>query len=176
MWSVQDNLILLKRNNFSWSYFFPLENRTFKKIPQDLRLYSLVYTVKYSVITSCRYSFLYDIHDKCLQVADICFTMINFMHRTDFVSIFFLSVQFSSVHSLSCVWLFATPWTAAHPAPLSMGFSRQEHWSGFCHFLLQGIFPTQRSNPGLLHCRQILHHLSHLLYPTPWIWNDIWSK
>ena len=28
-----------------------------------------------------------------------------------------------------------------------------------CHFLLQGIFPTQRSNPGLLHCRQILCHL-----------------
>jgi len=27
-----------------------------------------------------------------------------------------------------------------------------------CHFLLQGIFPTQGLNPGLLHCRQILHH------------------
>ena len=25
-----------------------------------------------------------------------------------------------------------------------------------CHFLLQGIFPTQRSNPGLLHCKQLL--------------------
>ena len=30
-----------------------------------------------------------------------------------------------------------------------------------CHFLLQGIFPIQGSNPGLLHCRQILYHLSH---------------
>ena len=30
-----------------------------------------------------------------------------------------------------------------------------------CHFLLQGIFPTQGLNPGLLHCRQTLHHLSH---------------
>ena len=30
-----------------------------------------------------------------------------------------------------------------------------------CHFLLQGIFPTQGSNPGLLHCRQILYCLSH---------------
>ena len=28
---------------------------------------------------------------------------------------------------LSCVWLFATPWTIAHQAPLSMGFSRQEY-------------------------------------------------
>ena len=32
--------------------------------------------------------------------------------------------------SLSRVQLLATPWTAAHQAPLSMGFSRQEHWSG----------------------------------------------
>ena len=31
-----------------------------------------------------------------------------------------------------------------------------------CHFLLQRIFPTQGLNPGLLHCRQILYHLSHL--------------
>ena len=30
-----------------------------------------------------------------------------------------------------------------------------------CHSLLQGILPTQGSNPGLLHCRWILHHLSH---------------
>ena len=30
----------------------------------------------------------------------------------------------------SHVQLFATPWTAAHQAPLSMGFSRQEYWSG----------------------------------------------
>ena len=30
-----------------------------------------------------------------------------------------------------------------------------------CHFLLQGIFQTQGSNPGLLHCRQTLYHLSH---------------
>ena len=34
------------------------------------------------------------------------------------------------VKSLSRVRLFATPWTAAHQAPPSMGFSRQEYWSG----------------------------------------------
>ena len=33
------------------------------------------------------------------------------------------------VKSLSRVWLLATPWTVAHQAPLSMGFSRQEYWS-----------------------------------------------
>ena len=38
------------------------------------------------------------------------------------------------VKSLSCVWLFATPWTAAHQAPLSMGFSKQDYWSGFISF------------------------------------------
>ena len=34
------------------------------------------------------------------------------------------------VKSLSHIWLFMTPWTVAHQAPLSMGFSRQEYWSG----------------------------------------------
>ena len=34
------------------------------------------------------------------------------------------------VKLLSQVWLFATPWTVAYQAPLSMGFSRQEYWSG----------------------------------------------
>ena len=34
------------------------------------------------------------------------------------------------VKSLSRVRLVATPWTAAYQAPLSMGFSRQEYWSG----------------------------------------------
>ena len=34
------------------------------------------------------------------------------------------------VKSLSCVRLFTTPWTAAYQAPPSMGFSRQEYWSG----------------------------------------------
>ena len=34
-----------------------------------------------------------------------------------------------------------------------------------CHFLLQGIFPTQRLNPGLLHCRQTLYRLSRQRSP-----------
>ena len=48
-----------------------------------------------------------------------------------------VAISFSSagkwkvrVKSLSCVRLLATPWTAAHQAPPSMGFSRQEYWSG----------------------------------------------
>ena len=34
------------------------------------------------------------------------------------------------VKLISCIWLCATPWTAALQASLSMGFSRQEYWSG----------------------------------------------
>ena len=40
------------------------------------------------------------------------------------------------------------------------GFSRQDNWSGFLA-LLQRIFPTQRSDPGLPHCRWILYQLRH---------------
>ena len=40
------------------------------------------------------------------------------------------------------------------------GFSRREYSVG-CHVLLQGIFPTQGSNPVLPHYRWILYHLSH---------------
>ena len=52
--------------------------------------------------------------------------------------------------SLSDICLFATPWTVACQAALSMAFSRQEYWSGF-HVLLQGILLIQGSNPRLLH-------------------------
>ena len=39
-----------------------------------------------------------------------------------------------------------------------------------CHALLQGIFPTQGSNLGLPHCRQILYHLSHRASPRILEW------
>ena len=51
--------------------------------------------------------------------------------------------------------LFVTPRTVAYQAPPSMGFSRQEYWSRL-PFPSPGIFLTQGSNPGLLHCRQTL--------------------
>ena len=47
-----------------------------------------------------------------------------------------------------------------HQASPSMGFSRQEYWSGL-PFPSPGNFPTQGSNPGLPHCRQTLYRLSH---------------
>ena len=66
----------------------------------------------------------------------------------------------SEAKPLSCVQLFATAWTIAYQAPLSIGFSRQGCWSGL-PFPSSGIFLTQGLNLGLPHCRQMLYHLSH---------------
>ena len=46
--------------------------------------------------------------------------------------------------SLSCIWFFATPWTVAIQASLSMEFSRQEYWSG-----LPFPSPEELPNPGV---------------------------
>ena len=51
------------------------------------------------------------------------------------------------VSSLSRVRLFVTPWTVAYQAPPSMGFSRQEYWSGV-PFLSPGDLPDPGIEPG----------------------------
>ena len=53
----------------------------------------------------------------------------------------------SEVKSLSCVQLFATLWTVAYQAPPSMGFSRQEYWSGL-PFPSPGDLPDPEIEPG----------------------------
>jgi len=58
---------------------------------------------------------------------------------------------------LSHIGFFVTLWTVAHQAPLSMGFSRQEHWSGL-PFSTPGFLPDSGSNEHFL-------HLLHWLYP-----------
>ena len=64
------------------------------------------------------------------------------------------------IWSLSRVQLFATPWSVATRLLCPWGFSKQEYWSGLpCPPL--GDLPNQGIKPGLLHCRQILYHLSH---------------
>ena len=62
-------------------------------------------------------------------------------------------VSITGTQSLSCIQLFATPWTVTGQAPLSLEFSRQYFGAG-CHFLLQGIFLTQGS---VLHVLCLLH-------------------
>ena len=51
------------------------------------------------------------------------------------------------VRLLSCVRLFATPWKVAYQAPPSMGFSRQEYWSGL-PFPSPGDLPYPGNKPG----------------------------
>ena len=63
------------------------------------------------------------------------------------------------VKSLSRAWLLATPWTAAYQAPPSMGFSRQEYWSG-----LPLPSPTILSN-GLIRTIPWHWHLGVILSP-----------
>ena len=60
--------------------------------------------------------------------------------------------------SHSIVSSSATPWTVARQAGVG------------CHVLLQGIFPTQGLNPGLLHCGWILYQLSYRESPRILEW------
>ena len=62
------------------------------------------------------------------------------------------------VKSLSCIQLLATPWTAAYQASVSMGFSRQEYWSGVPFY----CFPPFRC---IVHLRR-LSYLSLLFFGT----------
>ena len=71
----------------------------------------------------------------------------------EWVSIFFSNAWKwkVKVKSLSRVQLFVTPWTAAYQAPLSMGFSRQEYWSGVplpspCYILGLNKCPSQEKS------------------------------
>ena len=66
--------------------------------------------------------------------------------------------MFSSVQSLSHVQLFVTLGTVAYQDPLD---SPGKSTGAGCHFLVQGIFPTQGLNLGLPLCRQTLYPLSY---------------
>ena len=92
-------------------------------------------------------------------------TLIPFLQRTHFPPIVFLQLAvLCCAQLLSCVQLFATPWTVALQAPLSMEFSRQEYWSGLpcpppedlpnqgINFLNPGLphLPSQLPGKGIL--------------------------
>ena len=67
------------------------------------------------------------------------------------------------VKSLSRIWLLATPWTAAHQAPPSMGFSRQEYWSGV-------LLPSPGGNWGRFKPwkTEVNHRATHFSRCLPW--------
>ena len=64
---------------------------------------------------------------------------------------------------ISCLVMSDSLWPHwLQPARLFCPWSSLGKKNGVgCHSFLQGIFPTQKLNVGLLHCRQILYHLSH---------------
>ena len=71
--------------------------------------------------------------------------------------------QFLKVKVFSCSVVsdfFVTPWIVVHQTSLFMEFSRPNTGVGG-YSRLQGILSTQGQNPGVLHCKQILYHLSH---------------
>ena len=80
-------------------------------------------------------------------------------------NIYWMSRMYASMyaHLLSCVWLFGTLWTVAHQTPLSMGFPRQECWSGL-PFLPPGDLPDPGINLSLLNLLYSLP-LNHLENP-----------
>ena len=63
----------------------------------------------------------------------------------------------------------ATPWTVAHQAPLSMELSRQEYCSGM-PFPSSGDLLKPGIKPSILHCRQMLYHLSYQGSPFQFTW------
>ena len=70
----------------------------------------------------------------------------------------------------SCVWLFVTLWTIAHRAPLSMGFSRQEYWSGLpCSSSKESFRPRDWTYIFCVSCigRPVLYPQHYLGNPFP---------
>ena len=94
--------------------------------------------------------------------------------------------------SLSCVQLFAIPWTVAHQTPLSMGFSRQEYCSGLpCpspgDLPDPGMEPASLASPALQADSLLLYHWGLGLgqsapYSNDWdpykraIWTETWGR
>ena len=96
-------------------------------------------------------------------VSKVMSLLFNTLSR--FVIAFLIEVLVSQ-----CVQLFATPWTVAHQAPLSMKFSRQEYWSG-----LPFPSPGHRSDPGIETGSPALKAHSYLSF-SYWLYLNIPAK
>ena len=97
------------------------------------------------------------------QPSDFHFTSLHFTHYWQRSVL--IPIPKKVIVTQSCPALFKL-WTVACQTTLSIELSRQDT-RVHCHFLLQGIFPTRGLNPGLLHFRQSLYHLSYQGSPIP---------
>ena len=110
-------------NQFTMWFQLQVYGKEFRYVCADIHIFSD--SSHHRLLHMIEYSSLgYTIHPCCLSVLCECW-------------------------SLQSRLLSVTPWTVVPQAPQSMKFSRQDYWSR-CHFLLQGIFPTQRLNLCLL--------------------------
>ena len=90
-----------------------------------------------------------------------CIKVWLFPKKSMFILKLELYLAFVAVCVLSPVWVFATPWTVAHQAPLSMGFHRQEYWSGL-------PFPSPKDLPdqGIKLISPVSHALAGRFFTT----------
>ena len=101
----------------------------------------------------------------------VCVYMHTRTHRSGLTSVMYLASKRNRTNKSVCGWWFSgqvvsisrKPMDCSLPGSSVHGDSPGKNIGAGCHALLQGIFPTQGSNPGLLHCRQIiLYDLSDL--------------
>ena len=74
------------------------------------------------------------------------------------------------LNRFSCIRLFATLWTVAHKAPLSTGFSKQEHWSG-----LPCPPPGDLPYPGIELSSLMSPELASRFFITSATWKESWE-
>ena len=103
---------------------------------------------------------------------------VNFFHMwctaglITLITLFIVSLHACVLSGFSRVWLFETQWTIAHQAPLSMGFSQKEYWSGLpCpppgDHPNPGIQPTSPASPALqMNSLPLSHWGSHYISST----------
>ena len=114
--------------------------------------------------------FLLHERSQCIYFKFLCFssflssflffpfsTLTNFYFVLGYVLCSYLVTQ-------SCLTLYNSM-DCSLPGSSIHGDSPGKNTGVGCHALLQGIFPTQGLNPGILHCRQILYHLNHQRSP-----------
>ena len=100
-----------------------------------------------------------------MDIAAGVFDQVLFLGLGD-VCLIIEGVALTFIHTVLCFLIQSCP-TLCDPMNCNLsgssvhGDSPDKNTEVDCRALLQGIFPTQGSNPGLLHCRWILYHLSH---------------
>ena len=121
----------------------------------DTSLQSFIFTWSSPCVSSHRLPFL------CVSISMSAFPLFITQVTLGSTLINSFSPLCLCAQSLHHVWLFVTPWTVAHQAPLSMGFPRQEYWSRL-PFPLPGALPDQgvQTHISCIFCigSQILYH------------------